>query len=127
MSKILVVDDEPANRLLLATILAYGGHTVVEASEGAEGLRLARETLPDLVIIDLFMPGMNGTSFMKALRADGDLAGLTVALYTGTSMSAALQGFMEVAKIEHVIPKPSEPLEVLRIVNDALARGAAQG
>ncbi|MGZ3530256.1 MAG: response regulator [Vulcanimicrobiaceae bacterium] len=126
MSKILIVDDEPANRLLLLTILEYAGHRVFEAEEGAQGLQIARAVRPDLIVVDLSMPGMGGTGFMKALRADAEIADARVALYTGTSMSAAMAGFMELTKIEHVIPKPSEPQEVLRIVTEALARGSVQ-
>mgnify|MGYP001427526453 CR=1 FL=1 len=121
MAKILIVDDEPANRLLIAAILRPHGHQVLEAADGAEGLSLAHESAPDLIIIDLFMPGMGGAEFVKALRADSATQMARVALYTATRPDRALRDFMRIAGIAHVIPKPSEPAEVLRIVNDALA------
>ena len=127
MAKVLIVDDEAANRLLLRTILEFGGHDVFEAGEGDTGLRVAREVQPHLIIIDLYMPGMNGASFLKALRADAAIANTKVALYTGTSMSVAMEGFMTVMKIEHVIPKPSEPAEILRIVNAAIEVSSHSG
>lgn len=120
MPKILIVDDEPANRYLMVSVLRYDGHDVLEASGGAVGLELAREHKPDLIIIDLSMPEMSGAAFMKHLRADDDLGQTRVALYTGTSIDAALRDFMEMMRIAHIIPKPSEPLDVIRIVREAL-------
>ncbi len=121
MSKILIVDDEATNRLLIATILRPHGHEIHEGADGNEGLRLAHEAAPDLIIIDFFMPKMNGVEFVKALRADPATRAAKIALYTATRPHQALRDFMELAGITHVIPKPSEPAEVLRIINDALA------
>ncbi len=118
--KILVVDDEPNNRHLIVTILTYQGHQLFEAADGHEGLSVAKEQRPDLIIMDLFMPGMSGTAFIKALRSDTELARTTVALYTGTATNAAMQTFLEITGIRHVIPKPSEPEDVMRVVETAL-------
>lgn len=120
MAKILIVDDEPANRLLITTLLGHAGHETIEAEDGEAGLRLAREQLPDLVIMDLAMPGMHGTQFIKNLRAAADTARTRVALYTGTSVDQMLRDFMQINGIAHVIPKPAEPEDVLRAVTLAL-------
>jgi CheY-like chemotaxis protein len=117
----LIVDDEAANRLLVATILRPHGHEILEAADGNEGLRLAQEHLPDLIIVDLFMPVMSGVEFVKALRANPSTRVARIALYTATRPDRALRDFMQAAGIAHVIPKPSEPAELVRIVNDALA------
>lgn len=121
MSKILVVDDEAANRLLIAAILRPHGHEVFEAADGNEGLRLAQSLAPDLLIVDLFMPGMSGVEFVKTLRANPGTRDTRIALYSATRPDEALRDFMHAASIAHVIPKPSEPAEVVRIVDDALA------
>lgn len=123
MPKILILDDEPNNRLLLAAILASAGHDSIEASSGAEALLLARERRPDLIVLDLRLPGMDGPEFVRVLRADPEIADIRLALYTGTSMSAMLDDFMAISGIEHVIPKPGEPEEVLRIIELALLPG----
>lgn len=120
---VLVVDDEPANRLLLRTILEYGGYRVAEAKNALEGLRQVRERRPQLVIVDLYMPAENGVDFVKNLRSDPLTRDTLVALHTATAPSAALDGFMEVAHIACNIPKPSEPPEVLRLVAEALQHG----
>jgi CheY-like chemotaxis protein len=121
VAKILVVDDEPNNRLLLATILEHVGHEIVEAKDGAEALLIIKYGPPDLVVMDLHMPGMGGADFLKALRAEPGLDRVKVALYTATMTNPDLQQFMDANGIEHVIGKPSEPREVIDVVATILS------
>jgi CheY-like chemotaxis protein len=120
MAAILVVDDELDNRLLLKAILTPRGHLVYEASRGDEGLALARLHRPQLIVLDLHMPGMDGPEFVRKLRSEPAIADSKLALYSSTSLSPPLQDFMTVARISCLIPKPGEPEEVLRIVEEAL-------
>ena len=120
MAKILVADDDAYSRLLLVTILVPQGHSVIEAGDGREALRLGASERPDLIIVDLHMPGMGGVELVNALRADvGNAA--TIVLYTATSEGPALSRFLEDAAITHIIPKPSLPDDILRIIAGALA------
>jgi CheY-like chemotaxis protein len=121
MARVLVVDDVPETRLLMRTLLTYAGHQVLEAADGAVALSSALEHQPDLVLLDFSMPAMSGPEFVRALRTDPRVMRTIVALYTATTMNAALRDFMEMYKIEHVIPKPSEPRELLAAVERALA------
>jgi CheY-like chemotaxis protein len=118
---ILILDDEPNNRSLLSTLLASRGYVSIEASTGPDALRLARKHRPDLTIVDLRLSGMDGPEFVRTLRADPQIAGLRLALYTGSSRSAVLDDFLATAGIEYVIPKPGDPEEVLRIIDRALS------
>lgn len=120
MAAVLVVDDDANARLLLRTLLTHAGHRVIEADNGADGLSAAARDRPDLILLDLSMPSMGGTEFVRALRADPRSKSAKVALYTATTMSAALRDFMEIYGIGHVIPKPSEPLELLAAIRRAL-------
>ena len=65
---ILVVDDEPFNQALLEDMLVDMGHVVAVASSGEEGLSKFREQLPDIVLMDVMMPGMNGFDTVRAMR-----------------------------------------------------------
>src|SRR5918912_3656471 len=82
MATILIVDDRPANREFLAALLGYGGHRLLEAADGAEGLAVARAERPDLVIADILMPTMDGYEFVRRLPADPAVAGTRVVFYT---------------------------------------------
>ena len=120
MATVLIVDDDAANRLLVESVLGSSGHTVLSARDDVAGLELARERLPELVIVDLGMPVMDGAAFVRALREDPATARVRVALYTATVVSGAIADFLELYAIASVIPKPCEPPEMLRIVERAL-------
>src|SRR5579864_5202709 len=96
MATILVADDDPNNRLLVQAVLSHAGHTVIEAPDGREAIAQAKATAPDLILLDLSLPAMSGPEFVRALRADPQIAATAVALYTATPMNAALRDFMQI-------------------------------
>ena len=71
-TRILVVDDDPKIRTVVRRGLAYEGYRVIEAASGEEGLEKAREHLPQLVVLDVMMPGLDGLEVTRRLRAAGD-------------------------------------------------------
>ncbi len=68
MATILIIDDQPTNREYLVSLLGYGGHHLLQAADGAEGLAVAKAELPNLVIADILMPTMDGYEFVRQLR-----------------------------------------------------------
>ena len=78
----LVIDDEPAVRDLMQRFLAREGFRVVTAAGGEEGLRRARELRPDVITLDVMMPGMDGWAVLSALKADPDTADIPVVMLT---------------------------------------------
>jgi signal transduction histidine kinase/CheY-like chemotaxis protein len=97
--KVLIVDDEPDALELLAKILEPLGLTVIRAGSGEEGIRLARQRAPDLVILDLVMPGITGFEVVKVLKADLYTRAIPVLVVTAKDMNekdkAALNGDVE--------------------------------
>jgi CheY-like chemotaxis protein len=81
-STVLVIDDDGAVRELMARFLGKEGFRVVAASGGEDGLRLARELAPDVITLDVLMPGMDGWSVLAALKADPALADIPVVMLT---------------------------------------------
>ena len=79
---LLVIDDDAAARELVQRFLATEGFHIVTASSGAEGLRLAKELRPDVISLDVLMPGMDGWAVLTALKADPDLADIPVMMLT---------------------------------------------
>jgi CheY-like chemotaxis protein len=122
MATVLVADDDRNTRLLVASVLTHAGHVVVEAKSGSEALAGAAAQTPDLILLDLSMPAMSGPEFLRALRADPRTKAVAVALYTATPMNAALHDFVEIYGIAGVVPKPSEPHELVEAVERALGR-----
>lgn len=80
MATVLVIDDEAPIVDLLIDIIEEKGHTALHASNGAEGLLIAREQRPDLIISDVMMPLLDGYALLRALRSEPELARTTVIL-----------------------------------------------
>lgn len=123
MARILVADDDRNARLLIRTLAEHAGHDVVEAADGERALLLARESPPDLAIVDLSMPLVSGPDFVRALRKDERTRTVRVALYTATLRTAAIDAFIDAYGICAVLPKPGEPAALLAALEAAL--GAA--
>ncbi|MBI2081204.1 MAG: response regulator, partial [candidate division NC10 bacterium] len=87
--RVLVVDDDPKVREMLEDSLARAGYAVRTAAEGDSGLALARREVPDLMVLDLVMPGLTGFEVLQELRADRRTAQLPVIVYTAAALTAA--------------------------------------
>jgi CheY-like chemotaxis protein len=83
LARILVVDDEPDERFLVRRALKKQGHDVTVAGNGADGLKIAQEQVPDLVVTDIMMPVMGGVEFIRRLRGDLATAGIPILAATG--------------------------------------------
>jgi len=88
--RILVVDDEPDSIEFVRAILEDAGYEVVSASNGDEGIRAARVTRPDLVILDVQMPGKDGFSAFADMRKDPELRAIPVVMLTGVRQRLGL-------------------------------------
>jgi CheY-like chemotaxis protein len=93
MKKVLVADDKTTGRELIRTVLEQCGYSVFEASDGMEAVRKARELLPDLIILDLHMPVLDGFGAFRELRADERFAATPIVALT----ASAMQGDRELA------------------------------
>jgi two-component system, cell cycle response regulator DivK len=85
--KILVVEDNPLNLKLVRAVLEHAGYTVVAATSGEEGVALATTEVPDLVLMDLQLPGIDGTTAMEAIRAHPAARHLPVVALTAFAMA----------------------------------------
>src|SRR5437879_1085691 len=86
MKMILVADDKATSRELVRTVLERIGYAVVEAADGVEALSSARANRPDLIILDLHMPGLDGFGVIEALRSDEHFAKTPVMALTASAM-----------------------------------------
>jgi twitching motility two-component system response regulator PilH len=82
VARILVVDDSPTELHVLKKILEKGGHTVSTAQSGEEGIRVARQARPDLILMDVVMPGINGFQATRELSSRPETADIPVIIVT---------------------------------------------
>ena len=120
--RILVVDDLEENRYLLRTLLAGNGFDVLEAGEGKEALRTARESKPDAVVTDLMMPGMDGFTLCRAWMQDDALWRIPFIVYTATYTDPKDRRFVLELGADDFIIKPAEPDALIAAVQSALLR-----
>lgn len=121
-ARILIVEDNATNLELEQYLLNSAGYATLSAMDGAEGLRMTRQELPDLVLCDLQMPVMNGYEVIKELKADTQLRRIPIIAVTASSMSGDSQKAMA-AGFDGYIPKPIEPETFVRQVEDFLPPG----
>src|SRR3954451_16928563 len=110
---ILIVDDDPGTRLTTAAAVERLGHTAVQAADAEEALRRFSETLPDVVVTDWDMPGMNGTQLTARIRAQPAPGYTYVILLTGRADEAAARAAVE-AGADDVLGKPLDASELER-------------
>ena len=122
MSLILIVEDNDKNLKLVRDVLQVKGYETIDAGTGEDGVRLARERKPDLVLMDIQLPGMNGIEALGILRADPDTAGIPVAAVTASVMPQDRNKITE-AGFDAYVGKPINLKEFLdtvkRLLGDA--------
>ncbi len=123
-SVILLVDDLDDNRMMYAEYLFRMGYLVVQAADGAQALALARATPPDVVVMDLSLPVLDGWSAIRQLKADEATRAIPIIALSGHSMLRHMQRARE-AGCNAVLLKPCLPSALLAVVRDMLALAPA--
>jgi twitching motility two-component system response regulator PilH len=119
VATILIIDDSPTDVRVFTTLLERAGHQVVAVSTAEEGIERVRAELPDLVIMDVIMPGMNGFQATRTLTRDPSTAVVPIVMITTKSMETdRVWGLRQGAKA--FITKPVNEKELLACINDLL-------
>ena len=118
---VLCADDDRDILALLALRLERAGYRVAQAIDGEQALSLARELLPDVVVLDVMMPRLSGTEVLAALRADGATAGLRVVLLSARAQEADVERGLE-AGADAYLAKPFQAPELLEVVSQLAGR-----
>ena len=120
--RILLVDDEPDIQTIVSARLAGLGYEVLTAKDGQEGLDLVREKMPDLVVLDVILPGMYGDEVAKILKKDEELKRIPIIL-----ISAEIETLEERARksgVEGYLSKPFDTKELLNMIEKLLSAPA---
>ena len=119
MGRVLVVDDEPDVLLLCRLNLQQRGHELLEAAGGSQALELARERHPDVIVLDLMMPGINGYDVLEALQGDDATSDIPVLVLTAKSLRADRERSHGLGA-SAFLTKPFMPSELCEMVDSLL-------
>ena len=120
---VLVADDEEDILALLTTILERAGHEVVAVRDGAAALAAIRNRRPDLAVLDISMPEVDGLEVLRSVRADGETSRLPVLLLTAQAQEADVKLGFELGASAYV-KKPFSPRDLAERVDELLGRSA---
>jgi CheY-like chemotaxis protein len=123
-TKVLVCDDEDVLRALIRATLDPGTYSIVEAKDGDEALELARSARPDVILLDMMMPGQSGLEVLAELRADAVLAETPVIMLTARTQTAD-RAAIAAAGADRYLAKPFSPAELAGLVDEVRRSGAA--
>ncbi len=124
MSQILIVDDDPSTRLLIRRILGASDVDVIEAEDGAEGLRLAAEHEPDLILCDVMMPVMDGIGFLQEWSSKKEISHIPVVMITSVTEKSRIIDAVKFGACDYVV-KPFDPLGVRTKITKLLSETSA--
>jgi len=126
MSLVLIVEDNEKNLKLVRDVLQVKGYSTLEAGTAEDGIRLAHEHKPDLILMDIHLPGISGIDALKILRSDAATAAIPVIAVTASVMQQDRKQITE-AGFDAYVGKPINIREFLDAVRSMLAdRGTAQ-
>jgi two-component system cell cycle response regulator DivK len=119
MKKILIVEENEKNRILVRDILQHFGYETIEAKNGEEGIRMTQELRPDLVLMDVQMPVMDGFEAIKALRADRGKEKINIIAVTSFAMKGDREKAIE-AGADDYLSKPINTRNLIEVVRRIL-------
>lgn len=120
MAKVLVIDDHETFRTLSAKILKLDGHQVITAGNGRDALAIVRAQRPDIVLLDVMMPGMDGYQICRRIKQDPVTKDSVVVMVTGIPEEASSRSFQ--AGADDHVSKPISPTQMRDLVQRWLAR-----
>jgi len=119
--KILVIEDDPATLRLVDYSLRYEGYQVLTASNGLEGIRKAHNEAPDLIILDVMLPGMDGFEICHRLRSEPDTAQLPILMFSAKAQEIDKDTGLKVGADDY-LSKPAAPADIVNHVESLLAK-----
>lgn len=125
-AKILCIEDEPQMIDLIRLILETGGYRVVAAQGGEEGLAMMRSEKPDLILLDIMMPDVDGGDVYHRMQQEPDLVQIPVIVVTAKAAPIDKVLWMNVAQVDDYVTKPFGPADLLSSVERVLARRAGR-
>lgn len=124
--KVLIIEDDPATQRLVDYSLRHAGYQVITASNGIEGIRKIQNEKPNLLILDVMLPGMDGFEICHRLRSDPKTAKLRIIMFSAKAQDIDRNTGLEVGADEY-LSKPADPQAIVEKVGSLLARKQQDG
>jgi two-component system alkaline phosphatase synthesis response regulator PhoP len=121
MPKVLVIEDEPENQLVIRMILETEGFDVAQVEDGYQALAAARAERPDLILLDVMMPDINGFDVFDQLRHDDDTRHVPVIMLTALAQRWDVERAV-LAGVDDYVLKPFEPHDLLKSIRSVLEK-----
>ncbi len=118
--RVLLIEDDPSSVRLVSYTLEQEGYEVLTAMNGLDGLKKAREEAPDLLVLDVMLPGLDGFEVCRRLRADEQTAGLPVLMLSAKAQEIDKTTGLKVGADDY-LAKPADPSEIMARVANLLA------
>ena len=119
MTRILVIEDEELLRNLYCELLEMKGFTVYKSIDGQDALNILEESKPDLILLDINMPKLDGIEFLKRVKADDKLRGIPIILITGVIQVEKVSKCLDLGAVGY-IEKANSPVEVMNKIEMVL-------
>jgi two-component system cell cycle response regulator DivK len=117
MPKILYIEDNPQNMRLVRKILKHAGYDVIEAEDGASGLKVAIDEMPDLILMDINLPDIDGLEVTAQLKKNSAMQAIPIIALTANAMVGDREKALE-AGCDGYLPKPINRQELLNVVQE---------
>ena len=120
MAKILIIEDDRFLRELIARKLKNEGYEVLEAVEGEEGLRRIKEEKPDLILLDLILPGIDGFEVLAKAKEDPDTAQIPVIILSNLGQREEIEKGLRLGAIDYLIKAHFTPGEIIEKIKNII-------
>ena len=123
MARVMAVDDDHVIRGLLEVNLEMEGHEVMTAFDGADALQKVATTRPDLILLDVMMPNVNGWEVAEALKAQEETRNIPIVFLSARAMEADVRKGTDLG-VQAYVTKPFDPIDLMELVNRLIAEAA---
>jgi DNA-binding response OmpR family regulator len=120
VAKLLLIEDDALLSRMYQTIFVSNSYEVSIAADGQAGLELARERQPDIILLDVMMPKLNGLEVLRQLKADAKLKDVPVVMLTNLAGNTDIQTALQLGAVRYIIKNENRPKEVEAIVREIL-------
>lgn len=121
MAKIVIAEDEPDIRELIAFTLRFAGHEVITGANGQEGYELAKQHIPDLIMLDVRMPKMTGYEACQSIKAEPEIAHIPVIFLSAKGQESEIEQGLSVGAEQYLL-KPFAPDQLTQQVTEVLKK-----